>query len=715
MANMNGVDWEDDSAVMGKVFKAIKCKSGGKKHGCVGNKVEGMWARVREVISAEGGQKSNRYVTVFFTSEDDAQEDSGVEATLEETFTLNALQGHADVKAVVDGGDSDEASDDEGEEAEPSPAELASKKKGKKQKKKQNKSGKKANDEALKDALAAAGLTKSDVLVRMKAAGVETVEEVENLAGAGEGALPDIAEAAGLSAVEKAALFKYMSVKAPSFALGDKYMGADSDEDGEDQSSEDEAPRPKKSKAAAKGGAKGGAQADKYPLMAVVLAGVPKAERDAVALDVLEGVCEALDKVPTDREKKNVVGSAEAKLRAMKFSVAQLEPGAPGGAEEVSVMITELATAWEKPLAGSGRGVSASGAGEGEPAMVASGQQEPGMATALAQLLAQPAMVEKISKLMADGDVEATVRAMSELGGNEAFAAFSHKATEVKVPAGVRQTPTVLNLVHGFGRMRQQRVEWVAGELRGWALLPAGADALAVAWKIVAGDISGIDLAKLYACEAATSMVGSLGGGSKAPRGDATADAMLVIMRGLAMLMKGYYVAHPFDGTVAATFAWLQAEVASAVQKGVPVAQAWQMVVDPFFVEVGRKWKEVGRLAGARPVLGMVAEEPLTQHALKLLREHAASCTPAVQASAADVKKLRAELEASKATVADLKGQVAAKVSKGEPKVGARGEWEAANPGKSMFFTKFNDCKLGKACFHASQPGHPQHEKREKQ
>ena len=60
MANMNGVDWEDDSAVMGKVFKAIKCKSGGKKHGCVGNKVEGMWARVREVISAEGGQKSNR-------------------------------------------------------------------------------------------------------------------------------------------------------------------------------------------------------------------------------------------------------------------------------------------------------------------------------------------------------------------------------------------------------------------------------------------------------------------------------------------------------------------------------------------------------------------------------------------------------------------------------------------------------------------------------
>lgn len=114
-------------------------------------------------------------------------------------------------------------------------------------------------------------------------------------------------------------------------------------------------------------------------------------------------------------------------------------------------------------------------------------------------------------------------------------------------------------------------------------------------------------------------------------------------------------------------------------------------------------------------MLGVVAEEPLTQQALKLLREHAASCTPAVQTSAADVKKLRAELEASKATVADLKRQVAANVSKGEPKVGTRGEWDEANPGKCYFFTKFNDCKLGKACFHASQPGHPQHEKHEKQ
>ena len=158
---MNGVDWEDDSAVMGKVFKAVKCKGSGKEHGCVGNKVEGMWARVHEVIRAKVGQRSNRYVTVFFTSEDDAQEGSGVEATLEETFTLNALQGHAGFKAVVDGGDSDEASGDEEGEAE---AELASRKEEKKQKKKQNKSGKKANDEALKVALAAAGLTKSDVL-----------------------------------------------------------------------------------------------------------------------------------------------------------------------------------------------------------------------------------------------------------------------------------------------------------------------------------------------------------------------------------------------------------------------------------------------------------------------------------------------------------------------------------------------------------------------
>lgn len=105
-----------------------------------------------------------------------------------------------------------------------------------------------------------------------------------------------------------------------------------------------------------------------------------------------------------------------------------------------------------------------------------------------------------------------------------------------------------------------------------------------------------------------------------------------------------------------------------------------------------------------------MAEEPQAQHALQLLREHAASCTPAVHLGAAEAKKLRAELEASKATVADLKRQVTAKGLKGEPK-GPRGEWEKANPDKCYFFTKFGNCKLGKACFHASQPGHPQNEK----
>ena len=706
MSDMSGVDWTNDSEIKGKVFKAVKCKAGGKRHGPVGSKVDGLWARVSEVIGAEGGQKSNRYVTGFFVNEEDAQEGSGVEATIEETFTLNALRGHAGVTAAADGGDSDEASGEE--EAELSQTELAAKKKA--DKKARKKANQQASGGALKDALAAAGLTKSDVLVRMRGAGVESVGEFECLAGAGADALQEIAVAAELSPMEKAALRKYMSAKGPGLALGDEFLAPDTDEDDEDQSSGDEAPPPKKPAAVAKGGAKAGAQAEKYPLMAGVLRRVAKAQKDAAALDALEGLCEALGKAPTERERKNVVGSAEAKLKAMKFSAAQLEPAAPGGAEEVSVMITELTTAWEKPLAGGGRGGPAIGSAEGELAMVASGQQEPGMATALAQLLAQPEMVERISKLMADGDDAKTVKAMAEMASDPAFAAFSHKAAEVKVPAGVRQTPVVLGLVHGIGRLRQQRVEWVAGRLRAGALLPAGADALAVAGRLVAGDVTGIDLAKLYACEAATSMVGSLGGGSKAPRGDATADAMLVIVRGLAMLLKGYYVAHPFDSTVTATFAWLQAEVASAVQKGVPVEQAWKMVVDPFFAEVGRKWKEVGRLAGARPVLGVVAEEPQAQHALQLLREHAASCTPAVHLGAAEAKKLRAELEASKATVADLKRQVAAKGLKGEPK-GQRGEWEKANPDKCYFFTKFGNCKLGKACFHASQPGHPQNEK----
>ena len=35
---------------------------------------------------------------------------------------------------------------------------------------------------------------------------------------------------------------------------------------------------------------------------------------------------------------------------------------------------------------------------------------------------------------------------------------------------------------------------------------------------------------------------------------------------------------------------------------------------------------------------------------------------------------------------------------------------EAANPGQCWFITKHGNCKQGKACTHAKQAGHPQHE-----
>jgi len=354
----------------------------------------------------------------------------------------------------------------------------------------------------------------------------------------------------------------------------------------------------------------------------------------------------------------------------MEFTKDQLRPDPPGGADEVSARVTEICTAWEKPAARSVRGGVASALGDGELATVASGQQEPGLATALATLLAEPGMLAAVQLIMSEEDTAKAVKMMAKMAGDKSTG------------------PS-------------------------FSVLPGGADAIAVAWKIVTGDIGQIDLKSLYACEAATSMVGSLGGAPRAMRGDATGDPMLVIMRGMAMLLKGYFVAHPFDETVTETFAGLQAELVSAVQQGVQVAEAWKIMVDPYFQELGRKWREVTRLAGARPVLGLVAKEVLATAAVKALREHAASCTPVVQVSAADVRKLRSDLEASKAAVAELTKKLATKG--GAPSAGGgvtqgMAAWKAdkGNAGKCYFWTLHSSCKFGSQCTNSAQPGHPQ-------
>ena len=165
MADMGAVDWGDDNEIKGKVFKAVKYKASGKEHGAVGSKVDGLEG---ERGHRRGGWADvhNRYKTLFFDAEEDAQEGSGVAAKLELTFTLNALRGHAGVAAVAGGGDGGEAGGGQGEVPELSPAELEAKKKA--DKRARQKANKQASGEALKGALAEAGLTKSDVLTRMK-------------------------------------------------------------------------------------------------------------------------------------------------------------------------------------------------------------------------------------------------------------------------------------------------------------------------------------------------------------------------------------------------------------------------------------------------------------------------------------------------------------------------------------------------------------------
>jgi len=563
------VDWEDEDKIKGVIIR-VKAFKGGLSN------VAGMFARVQSIQEATSRQRATRFKVLFFLTEEAALEGSGVQCEREEDLTLVQLQGHAD----EDDGDSPSGQGEGEGGGEGGGAKTPLKK-----------AAQVAKRTALRKAMAAVGLTKEDVVTRMKNVGVESVEDFKALEGAGPDHLQEIAERAGLALLEKVALGKYMQVVA-RVPLQGMRMAADADEDDEDADSDDEDEVPAAPAKAAKAGGEGKV---KYPLLMYMLTGVPKGQREAVALDVLEGMCGALGKVVPEREKKNVMASAEAKLKVMGFRMEQLKPEAPGGADEVSALVTELGTGYEMPQAARG---ARGGAAVGQFATVATGQQEPGMATALGRVVANPDLMEYMQKVMAEGDSAQAVRELSTMGENEAFAA-----------------------------------------------LPAGADALEISWKLVAGKVDEIDLSAVYNLAAGSSMVGSLGNGAKVLRGDSTSDAMLVIMRGLAMLQKGYYVAHPFDGTVVATFTGLQADVVSAVQQGMFVEEAWKKLGDPFFKEVGRKWREVGRLAGTRPVLGVVAEEPRTAHARRTLREHAASCTPAVQVGAADVKKLRTDVQ----------------------------------------------------------------------
>jgi len=127
--------------------------------------------------------------------------------------------------------------------------------------------------------------------------------------------------------------------------------------------------------------------------------------------------------------------------------------------------------------------------------------------------------------------------------------------------------------------------------------------------------------------------------------------------------------------------------------------------VDPFFREVGRKWKEVGRLAGKRPVLGVVAKEQLTAHNVTLLHRHAANCKPEAVASAAEVKKLRDDLAASRAEVKELKKGIG---GGGKVYGGSMETWQKANQGKCYFWSMYETCKFGSKCKESTQPGHPQ-------
>ena len=725
------VDWgkvkpgEVDS-LMGYVFKAKSYKHG------VAN-VVGKWARVHSVKEKASGERSDRCRVLFFLTEEAATAGSLALVDKEEDMTVAAIKGHAGVPPA-DEGESDSESEPEAldeaaveeaavEAAVEAAAEAAERaaeaaraadaikaaaalKAGAKSpgqqrapaKTPQKKQAQAAAKEKLKVKLAAIGLSKEGVVARMKLAGVETAEELAGLSGAGVEALPKIVTAASLVPMEEAALGKYMAkASAPRLSEMNKFMGGDDSEDEEDaEEAETAAPAAAPPKGAAK---------TAHPLLAALLEGVPKARREAAAMDALEGLCEALGKEPTSREKKQVMGSAEAKLKAMGFTKSQIVPAPPGGEAEVSQLITELCTGREKPAAAA-RGGRGDAAGGEQFGTVAVGQQEPGLATAMGNVLAQPDLLAKLQEIMAAGDSEKTVKALSELAGDESFAALAHKSGDLKVPQGVRQTPAVLGLVHGLGRVRQQRADWVAGQLRAGKHLPAGADAQAVAGKLISGDVGGIDLAAVYACSAVGSMMGSLAASAKAPRGDSTSDAMLVIMRGLAMLQLGYFRSHPFDGSVVETFTGLQAELVLAVQQGVHVTTAWNMLVDPFFAEMGRRWKEVGRLAGPRPVLGAVWRETLTAHNLSMLREHAATCTPAALPSVTEFKKLQQELASSKAELKAAKG-----ANPPQPKGGGnKSSWEALpeNEGKCFFWCVHKTCRFGTECGKfATTPGHP--------
>ena len=97
----------------------------------------------------------------------------------------------------------------------------------------------------------------------------------------------------------------------------------------------------------------------------------------------------------------------------------------------------------------------------------------------------------------------------------------------------------------------------------------------------------------------------------------------------------------------------------------------------------------------------LAAAEPLLREALEVQRATLGDRHPSTLASIKRMNKLRA----SKAAVADLKRQVAAKG--GPPQAqgprATRAKWEEENPGKCFFWTKSTACKHGKECPNSAQ------------
>ena len=360
-----------------------------------------------------------------------------------------------------------------------------------------------------------------------------------------------------------------------------------------------------------------------------------------------------------------------------------------------------------------------------------SSQPDPAMLDALSESAKDPSVrvrLEGIKKLFSEGKPLEAAAQLATLNERPCMAAIYYKSGDVKHVQGSSVVPGATAVVMLVGSVRESAEMDVSQRVQG--MLPPGCDAREFARKVVRGKVDEVSFEAMFGSKGGSSVMQAAVKAEKVKGGvDATSDASILVMRGMALMIVAYPRAHPFDGDAASVWAQLLSDLARAVQDGLSLESAVAVVLDPVILELSLRWKDVARSAAtARPLMAVVMESTKEKRAshlrqrLDMQRREAPAAgggsgagkvkeeggkSGGKDGEAGAMKKVAKQAEEA------LRLAKAAAVKPQSPKGGGglseKQEWlqEEGNSEMCWYMHKYKKCRLGKKCIFADgTPGH---------